>query len=316
MAAEDSSATGLNADAGPAAPSRLQSELAARILRWLKEQGAEPGKRLIELELCEHFGVSRTPIRGALKQLAAQGLVEARANRGFILVDAVPDKPIAEPVNVQDEEDRRLIAAMAEARSSGKLPTECAQQEICRMFKVKLPTALRVLRQLADIGLVERKAGNGWSFLPLADSKRALAESYAFRELIEPTLVLQPTYELDRAWLKDMKTRHLAFRKKTWRKDLSMEFYDINSSFHDGLARCSGNRYLLGAVRRQIQLRSFLKLNWDFDVERVRTSTDEHLQIIEALERDDRVRASELIRDHLGHSRAAKDRLAGADTVD
>ena len=53
--------------------SRLQAELARRILRLLKEQGAQPGHHLVELDLCRSFGVSRTPVRGALKLLAADG---------------------------------------------------------------------------------------------------------------------------------------------------------------------------------------------------------------------------------------------------
>ncbi|MCW5670467.1 MAG: GntR family transcriptional regulator [Hydrogenophaga sp.] len=40
------------------------------------------GERINEMELCEVLGVSRTPIREALKVLAAEGLVELLPNRG------------------------------------------------------------------------------------------------------------------------------------------------------------------------------------------------------------------------------------------
>ncbi|MGR4067099.1 GntR family transcriptional regulator [Halomonas sp. LR3S48] len=40
-----------------------------------------PGQRLIEPELCEQLGISRTPLREALKMLAADGLVTLRRNR-------------------------------------------------------------------------------------------------------------------------------------------------------------------------------------------------------------------------------------------
>jgi DNA-binding GntR family transcriptional regulator len=52
-------------------------------LRTLINQGElAPGVRVPERALCERFGVSRTPLREALKVLAAEGLVELLPNRG------------------------------------------------------------------------------------------------------------------------------------------------------------------------------------------------------------------------------------------
>ena len=45
----------------------------------------EPGTRLDELGLAQRFGVSRTPIREALKQLGIMGLVEIRPHRGAVV---------------------------------------------------------------------------------------------------------------------------------------------------------------------------------------------------------------------------------------
>ncbi len=44
-----------------------------------------PGERLIEPELCERLGLSRTPLREALKRLAAEGLITTRRNRNAIV---------------------------------------------------------------------------------------------------------------------------------------------------------------------------------------------------------------------------------------
>jgi DNA-binding GntR family transcriptional regulator len=283
----------------PAAPSRLQVELAARILRLLKEQGAGPGHHLVEQELCQAFGVSRTPIRGALKLLAEQGSVEARANRGFVLVEPVTIAPFSEPLNPQDEAEQQLMVAIAEARNKGTLPTDCTQQEICRLFDAKLPTVVRVLRKLAEMGLVERKAGNGWTFMPVIDSLRAQAESYKFRRAVEPALVLQDTFELDREWARETRARHMAFRRRPWRDFRAVEFYEMNSDFHEQLARCSGNRYLLDAVRRQIQLRSFLNYHWDYGPARVLASIDEHMAILNAIEAGDNQLAADTMIEHL-----------------
>lgn len=284
------------------APSRLQSDLAARILRMLQAQGAGPGHHLVELDLCREFGVSRTPIRGALKLLAQQGKVEARANRGFVLLDAVRAAPEADPVDPREEEDQRLFVAIAKARNDGTLQDASTQLEMLRLFDTKLATLIRVLRQLADIGLVERKPGNGWSFLPSINSARAQAESYAFRRLVEPAGFAEETFELDRDWMERSRAQHLAFRKLKWRDTLAVEFYKMNSDFHAQLARCSGNRYLHGAVQRQNQLRSFLNYHWVHGVERVIESIEEHLAIMDALDAGDRKKAQQLMKAHLTNS--------------
>ncbi len=45
----------------------------------------EPGSALDETELARRFDVSRTPVREAIRQLAASGLVEVRAHRGAVV---------------------------------------------------------------------------------------------------------------------------------------------------------------------------------------------------------------------------------------
>jgi DNA-binding GntR family transcriptional regulator len=290
--------------------SPLQAELAARILRALHEQGVGTGHHLVEQDLCRQFGVSRTPIRGALKLLAEDGRVEARANRGFILLKPITAVSDSDPLDPQEEEDQKLFIAIAQARNTGKLPVEVAQQEIVRMFDVKLPTVMRVLRQMSELGLVERKPGNGWSFMASIDSSRTRSESYAFRRAVEPAMLLQPTFQLDREWAQESRARHLEFRRKPWRDTFAVKFYEMNSDFHEQLARCSGNRYMLSAVQRQIQLRSFMNYQWVYGVERVHASIDEHLAILSALEASRNHDAAVLMEGHLLASRRVNEAIA------
>jgi DNA-binding GntR family transcriptional regulator len=44
-----------------------------------------PGSALDEIEIARRFGVSRTPVREAIRMLAASGLVETRAHRGAVV---------------------------------------------------------------------------------------------------------------------------------------------------------------------------------------------------------------------------------------
>lgn len=50
-----------------------------------------PGTRLEELDLAARFGVSRTPVREALRQLAATGLVQMRPRKGVIVTEIDAD---------------------------------------------------------------------------------------------------------------------------------------------------------------------------------------------------------------------------------
>ena len=50
----------------------------------------QPGERLEEVALAERFGVSRTPIREALFQLSAAGLIEQRPRRGTFVAEIGP----------------------------------------------------------------------------------------------------------------------------------------------------------------------------------------------------------------------------------
>ncbi|WP_430397089.1 GntR family transcriptional regulator [Ferrovibrio sp.] len=72
----------------------LHDQVAARLRTMLVEGLIQPGAKLNERELCEKLGVSRTPLREAIKLLAAEGLVDLLPNRGAIAVKLTEDDVI------------------------------------------------------------------------------------------------------------------------------------------------------------------------------------------------------------------------------
>jgi DNA-binding GntR family transcriptional regulator len=64
----------------------LHEHVAQRLRTMLVEGRLSPGAKLNERELTEILQVSRTPLREAIKRLAAEGLVELVPNRGAIAV--------------------------------------------------------------------------------------------------------------------------------------------------------------------------------------------------------------------------------------
>src|SRR4028119_2091740 len=60
------------------------ADLAYERIRGLVLSGElAPGTRLGQVELAERFGISRTPVREALRRLAGEGLGDFHSNRGF-----------------------------------------------------------------------------------------------------------------------------------------------------------------------------------------------------------------------------------------
>jgi len=53
-----------------------------------------PGEHLDEVELARRYGVSRTPVREALMQLSAIGLVVSRPRRGVVVARPRPEELI------------------------------------------------------------------------------------------------------------------------------------------------------------------------------------------------------------------------------
>src|SRR3546814_14371452 len=60
----------------------LHNELADRLRHMIVEGKLAPGEKLSEKELCQRFGVSRTPLREATRVVATEGLVLLTPNRG------------------------------------------------------------------------------------------------------------------------------------------------------------------------------------------------------------------------------------------
>jgi DNA-binding GntR family transcriptional regulator len=73
----------------------LHEPLLGRLRQMIQEGELAPGTRLSEQALCERFGVSRTPLREALKILAADGYLDWRANRGIRVAEIQPGEIVA-----------------------------------------------------------------------------------------------------------------------------------------------------------------------------------------------------------------------------
>jgi DNA-binding GntR family transcriptional regulator len=74
------------------APAPIRSRVLDNLRQAIIERKLAPGQRLIERELVEMTGVSRTSIREALRELAAEGLVTTIPNKGTIVTEVTAEE--------------------------------------------------------------------------------------------------------------------------------------------------------------------------------------------------------------------------------
>jgi DNA-binding GntR family transcriptional regulator len=100
-------------------PPSVVDGLCRRISDEIVEGLLPPGARLDEVGLAGRFGVSRTPVREALRQLEATGLVQRRPNRGVVVATVGSER----------------LAAMFEAMA--EVEAVCARLAAERMTKAE-----------------------------------------------------------------------------------------------------------------------------------------------------------------------------------
>jgi DNA-binding GntR family transcriptional regulator len=296
-----------SASAAPA--SALQIDIARRVLEMIRSGLVKAGDHLTEESLAKTYGVSRTPVRHALRLLQEQGLVEVRANAGTFVAESAADAAEASAQGATtvlappDEGEDNLYKRILADRASHQLPQSLSESALAARYGAPRGTLRRTLLRLTSEGLIERRRGHGWTFTPALDTPAAMAESYRFRMILECAGLREPHFEVDLDELRRARDEQLAFIDRNGSQDrdaMPGEFYRMNASFHEMLARFSRNRFIEQAVRQQNQLRRLEEFA-SFVARPVNPvdSCREHIDIIDALLTGDVDWAASLLYRHL-----------------
>jgi DNA-binding GntR family transcriptional regulator len=149
----------------------LRLQLADEIVRGT----LAPGAALDETDIARRFSVSRTPVREALRQLAASGLVEARAHRG-----AVVAQPSIERLGGMFEAMAELEALCAGMAAERMTPAERRRLEA-------IHEELRVLSHAGDPDRFHAVNEQFHSFIYAGSQNGHIAEiTLATRKRVQP----------------------------------------------------------------------------------------------------------------------------------
>lgn len=282
---------------------QFHANLARRIVGLIRERDYPAGWQLKEQWLASELGVSRSPVRAALRLLDRFGVVRARPNQGSFLA-----RPAAELENgnwdLPPTEEERLHAAVTRDRLANRLNRQINVTELVRRYGASRSLVERVLARLADEGLVERETGRGWRFLPTVDSPEVYEESYRFRLTVEPMAILDPGFRPDNRRLAELKRLHEELIEELARSLPSRRVVEVDAEFHEAIGDWSNNRFIQQAIQQQTRLRRLMEFQFStVDPERMVQSCREHLAILEALEANEKKKAADLMRKHIEISR-------------
>lgn len=273
----------------------LQKKLVNDIIRLIHEDALQLGAHLNELQFAQRLKVSRTPLRAALSVLEDKGYLKRRVNRGMEII-AIPALPEA-----QDDAaaKKMLIVRIARDRNENRLPEEFTEASLARTYGVDRKTARQVLTHFEEMSLAERKVGYGWRFRDEYRDAANKIEGRRFRVILECGALLESGYNLDPDWAARMRARHEKIMNEEWSDTSSIDFFEMNADFHEGICAAAGNRFILNAIVRQNQLRRLSLYNWRHGFDRVLTSCREHMEILDWLLKKENKVAAALLQRHL-----------------
>ncbi|WNF00651.1 GntR family transcriptional regulator [Streptomyces luomodiensis] len=284
----------------------LTTSIATRLVDLMRRTGLAEGAHVTEQWAADALEVSRTPVRKAMLFLADVGILDRIPNRGFFL--ARDASALTRP-DLTDGEDVEQAAyfEIADDYVGGRFTGSFTATDISRRYRLTPRQAGRVLARMEAEDLVRRKTGGrGWEFQHVMATVEAHAQSYRFRMIVESAALLEPGFTVDT----EAFARHRQQQEDLLHGDILLlpraELFQVNASFHEMLVGCSGNQFLLDAVRRQNRLRRLIEYRHQIDRSRLTRQAREHLHLLDLIE-DGRIEeASAFLHHHLDTVREIK----------
>ena len=156
---------------GALSPRALYQEVADRLREKIFARELEPGSWIDELKLAAEWGISRTPLREALKVLAVEGLVTMKVRRGAYVTEMSRD----------DVTQVYRLLALLESDAAGEVAANASEAELAALQtlhdrlekQVRQRDAFFATNEAFHFKLLE-VAGNRWRMQIVADLRKVM----------------------------------------------------------------------------------------------------------------------------------------------
>ena len=152
-------------------PRALYQDVAERLRQQIYARALEPGGWIDEMKLAAEYGISRTPLREALKVLAVEGLVTMKVRRGAYVTEVSRDD-VAQVYHVLallESDAARTVAAAATPAQRALL----TQLHVTLESQVRRRDAFFATNEQFHMALLQM-AGNRWALQTALDLRKVM----------------------------------------------------------------------------------------------------------------------------------------------
>lgn len=287
-----------------------QTNTVNKILELIKEERLPEGAHLTAQKLADRLRLSRSPVNDALGILERHGIVTRRPNRGYFLrqdFDALAQDGAGLAQPSVDDIVTQSYFRLADELLRGELPMQCSEAQLRARYALTNAQTQALLARISQEGWAHRRPGYGWEFSSMMTTPDSLLQSYRLRLALEPAALLEPTFHIDKAVLARCRAAEKHLLDGGIATDTADQLHERGVRFHESLVEASGNPFFIDTIKRVNRVRRLLSYRSMQDRSRYKQHCDQHLAILDLLERERNQEAAEALAAHL---RSTLDNLA------
>lgn len=286
------------------------SNTVTKILALIQQDQLTEGTHLTAQTLADRLRLSRSPVNDALDILAQHGIVARKPNRGYFLLQDFNALAAATAELVPPSVDdivTQCYFRLADELLRGELPLQCSEAQLRARYALTQTQTQALLTRISQEGWATRRPGYGWEFSSMMITPDSLLQSYRLRLALEPAALLEPTFRIDLSVIDRLRAAEKHLLEGGIATDTADQLHERGVRFHESLVEASGNPFFIDTIKRVNRVRRLLSYRSMQDRSRYQQHCDQHLAILDLLERERNEEAAAILSSHL---RSTLDNLA------